>query len=76
MAIRNKKKKKSFLRPTQVTLAWLARAFLDLQAMAAESKASQILLDDLHHECPRTLNAIKTMQRTDANWEREILGDY
>jgi pentatricopeptide repeat-containing protein PET309 len=74
--VRNKKKEPKHLRPNSSTLLFLARGFLELQAMSAESRASQMLLEDLQRTCPRTLLAIRTMQRTDNALEREILRGY
>ena len=73
MAIRNAKKQQKHYRPKYHTLLFLSRAFVELQAMAAESRASQFLLDDLERKCSRTVQAIKTMQRTDDVLEREVL---
>jgi pentatricopeptide repeat-containing protein PET309 len=73
---RNKRKDPKHLRPNSSTLLYLARGFLEIQAMSTESKASRLLLGDLQHNCPRTVNAIQTMQRTDNALEREILRDY
>ncbi|QSZ33938.1 hypothetical protein DSL72_005517 [Monilinia vaccinii-corymbosi] len=61
------------LRPDYRTFLHLTTGFLNLQAMAAESKANRLLLNDLEKDCSRTLNAIKTMPRTGDSLEREIL---
>ena len=76
MEIRTAKKEQTHYRPKYHTLLYLARALLELQSMAAESRASQFLLDDLERKCSRTVQAIKSMQRTDDALEREVLRGY
>jgi pentatricopeptide repeat-containing protein PET309 len=76
MEIRTAKKEQTHYRPKYHTLLYLARALLELQAMAAESRASQFLLNDLERKCSRTVQAIKSMQRTDDALEREVLRGY
>ncbi len=74
--LRAKRKQPRHLRPKYITLLYLARAYLELQSMAAESQASQLLLDDLEKNCPRVVKAITTMQRTDDYLERTVLRGY
>lgn len=74
--VRNLKKMPKYLRPKTHTLLYLARGYLELQSMAAESPASQIMLAELEHSCPKTIHAIRTMQRVDDALEREVLRDY
>jgi len=73
---RNLKKMPKFLRPKSKTLLRLARVYLELQTMAAESPAQQILLAEVERSCPLTINAIRTMQRSDDDLERHILRDF
>lgn len=76
LEIRNLKKMPKYLRPKSHTLLYLARGYLDLQSMAAESPAQQIMLAELDRSCPKTIHAIRTMQRVDDELEREVLRDY
>jgi len=62
------------LRPVSKTMLYLVRAYLDLQAMAVESRGSETLLMYLNKQCPRVVEAVKTMQGTDHAIESEILG--
>jgi pentatricopeptide repeat-containing protein PET309 len=73
--LRAKKKNPLYLRPNTHTFLHLARGFIELQAMSAESKASRTLLDDLQLHCPRTIRAVKTLQMTEGDLEQKILGD-
>ena len=61
------------LRPVYYTMLYLARNYIELQDEAAESPASENALSDLERDCPRTVDAIKTMPRTDDEEERHIL---
>ncbi|KAH9222136.1 hypothetical protein DL95DRAFT_354966 [Leptodontidium sp. 2 PMI_412] len=63
-------------RPKYITLLHLARGYLELQSMAAESPYSESLLNNLERECPRVVRAITTMQRVDDHLERTILRGY
>ncbi|KAA8573889.1 hypothetical protein MFRU_001g02270 [Monilinia fructicola] len=74
LEVRRKGKLLSSLRPDYRTILYLTNGFLSIQAMAAESRASRLLLNDLEHDCAKTLNAIKTMIRTGDSLEREVLG--
>lgn len=74
--LRSLKKRRKFLRPLSKTLLYLARVYLELQTLAAESPAQQILLAELERSCPLTVNAIRTMQRSDDELERRILRDF
>jgi pentatricopeptide repeat-containing protein PET309 len=71
--LRYARKLPTHLRPFHRTLLYLARAYLELEAMGAESRASQNFLSDLERDCPRILKAIRTMQRNDDEMERSIL---
>jgi pentatricopeptide repeat-containing protein PET309 len=73
LTLRRARQWPTHLRPLYYTLLYLARGFLELQAMAAESPASENLLSDLERDCPMTVKAIKTMQRSDDEEERRIL---
>lgn len=61
------------LRPLYYTMLYLARNYIELQDEAAESPASENALSDLERDCPMTVDAIKTMPRTDDEEERHIL---
>ncbi|ESZ98674.1 hypothetical protein SBOR_0912 [Sclerotinia borealis F-4128] len=74
LEIRRHGKLATSLRPDYRTFLYLTSCFIRLEAMAAESKASRLLLNDLELDCARTVNAIKTMVRTGDDLEREILG--
>lgn len=74
LEVRRKGKLSTSLRPDYRTFLYLTRGFLNIQAMASESRANRLLLNDLEHDCSKTLNAIKTMARTGDSLEREILG--
>ncbi|KAI9645396.1 hypothetical protein NHQ30_006134 [Ciborinia camelliae] len=74
LELRRKARLPNSLRPDYRTFLHLTKGFLHIQAMAAESRATRLLLNDLEHDCSRTLNAIKTMVRTGDSLEREILG--
>jgi pentatricopeptide repeat-containing protein PET309 len=71
--VRALKKEPTYLRPVYHTLLYLAKNFLELQDMSAESKGYQMLLSDLDRDCPKTMQAIKTMQRIDGELERRVL---
>lgn len=73
LEIRALRKDPRYIRPITTTLLVLARSYIDIEAAAAESKAYQWLLGDLERLYPKTVNAIKTMQRTNDEQEREIL---
>lgn len=73
--LRNKRKQSLHLRPNTHTFLYLSRAYLDLQDMATESRLSEERLDIILKTCPRTIQAINTMERTDSSLEREILRD-
>jgi pentatricopeptide repeat-containing protein PET309 len=70
---RHRKKMPLYLRPNSHTLLYLARAFLDLQEMADESKEARDVFFHVLDYCPKVVNAIKTLQRTDSSLERDIL---
>ncbi|CZS92184.1 related to coxI translation protein CYA5 [Rhynchosporium agropyri] len=74
--LRAKRQKPTFFRPKYLTILHLARGYLELQSMAAESPNSEVLLDDLERDCPRVVRAIVTMQRVDDHLERTILRGY
>jgi pentatricopeptide repeat-containing protein PET309 len=73
--VRNLKKDRRQLWPKSYTLLCLARGYLELQSMSTESRESQAVLNELHQLCPKTVYAIKTMQRVDNELERELLRD-
>ncbi|EDN96955.1 hypothetical protein SS1G_01883 [Sclerotinia sclerotiorum 1980 UF-70] len=75
LEIRRKGKLLTSLRPEYRTFLHLTRGFLSIQAMAAESRANRLLLNDLEHDCSRTLTAIKTMVKAGDSLEWEILGE-
>lgn len=74
--VRNSRKEPRHLRPLYITLLTLAKGFLELQAMAAESRGGQILMSDLERDCPKTLRAIQEMQRVDDDLERSVLKGF
>jgi pentatricopeptide repeat-containing protein PET309 len=55
------------------TMLYLARGYIELQDQAAESPASENALSDLKRDYPKTVEALKTMPRTDDEEERHIL---
>jgi pentatricopeptide repeat-containing protein PET309 len=61
------------LRPMYYTMLYLARGYIELQDQAAESPASENALSDLERDYPKTVEALKTMPRTDEEEERHIL---
>jgi pentatricopeptide repeat-containing protein PET309 len=71
--IRALKKEPRYYRPKYHTLLFLAKAWLELQEMSAESRGHQMLVADLERDCPKTTQAIKSMQRLDDGLERSIL---
>lgn len=71
--LRRERKQPLHIKPVYHTLLYLARALLDLQASAAESKHASNVLGDLEHGCSKTLHAIAIMHRTDDLLEREVL---
>jgi pentatricopeptide repeat-containing protein PET309 len=71
--IRALKKEPRYYRPKYHTFLFLAKAWLELQAMSAESRGHQMLLSDMERDCPKTTQAIKTMQRLDDELERSVL---
>jgi len=74
--IRAKRKNPRWFRPITRSLIILGRSYLDIEAAAAESKAYQFMLEDLERLYPKTLHAIRTMERSSDTQEREILGRY
>ncbi|KAL2061773.1 hypothetical protein VTL71DRAFT_7151 [Oculimacula yallundae] len=74
--LRAKRQKPTFFRPKYLTILHLARGYLELQDMAAESPNSEALLNNLERDCPRVVRAIVTMQRVDDHLERTILKGY
>ena len=58
------------------TLLYLTRASMELQSMATESRAGEDMLAELQQSCPKTVQAIRTMQRQEDPVEREILRGY
>jgi pentatricopeptide repeat-containing protein PET309 len=76
LELRALRKQPKHYRPKAHTLLYLARGYLELQSMAAESTASQIMLAELERSCPKTIHAIRTMQRVDDSLERDVLRDF
>ncbi|EKD19794.1 uncharacterized protein L3040_001859 [Drepanopeziza brunnea f. sp. 'multigermtubi'] len=74
--LRNTRKKPRHLRPKYLTILYLARGYLELQSMAAESTADETLLNYLETNCPRVVRAITTMQRVDDYLERTVLRNF
>jgi pentatricopeptide repeat-containing protein PET309 len=70
---RTLKKTRTYLRPIYHTMLFLARGLLDLQGSSAETKTARAILEELEETSPRTLLAIRTMQRVDDDLERLIL---
>ncbi|KAE8443839.1 hypothetical protein EG329_001346 [Mollisiaceae sp. DMI_Dod_QoI] len=75
-SFRNIRKQARHLRPIHITLLYLARSLLDVQAMAAESRSSEVLLNDIRKSFPKTVKAIEMMPRTDNELERRILREW
>lgn len=73
LEVRNAKKQPRYLRPTYRTILYLARGYLELQSMAAESADEEELLRHVETHCPRLVRAIVTMQRVDDHLERTVL---
>jgi pentatricopeptide repeat-containing protein PET309 len=73
LSLRRKRKDVRFLRPHHTLLLWMAKAFLDLESYAAESAASQKIIDEIEKHCPKTCKAIKTLPRSNDELERRIL---
>jgi len=76
LELRNLKKQRTHMRAKYHMLLYLARSYLQIQSLAAESRGNQMLLQDIERDCPRTIQAIKTMPRTDDALEREVLHGY
>jgi pentatricopeptide repeat-containing protein PET309 len=76
LELRNLKKQRTHMRAKYHMLLYLARSYLQIQSLAAESRGNQMLLQDIERDCPRTIQAIKTMPRTDDVLEREVLHGY
>ncbi|CZR62420.1 related to coxI translation protein CYA5 [Phialocephala subalpina] len=74
--LRNLRKQIRHLRPLHISLLYLARSLLDLQAMSAESRTNELILEDIRDSCPKTMKAIETMPRTDDALERHILREW
>jgi pentatricopeptide repeat-containing protein PET309 len=73
LKVRYWKRDQRSLRPIFHTFLHLARAMLDLEDAAIYSRTAWLVLKDLEKSCPRTIHAIRTMQRMDSELEREIL---
>jgi pentatricopeptide repeat-containing protein PET309 len=71
--LRRERKAQLHLRPNMHTFLYLAKAYLDLQDMAAESSESEAMLKEILETCPRVIGALKQMRRTDDPLERAIL---
>lgn len=73
LEIRNPRKMvKRWRGPKHKTLMWLAKSYLEMQASAVESLEVEKLMKFLERECPRTLQAVRTLERTDDEDERLI----
>ena len=66
--------KPSHLRPLYHTLLSLAKAYLEHQDRAVELAQGNNAVEDIETGCPRTVLAIKTMQRVNDNLQRKFLG--
>ena len=73
--LRRLRKEPFHIRPISETLLYLGRAYIDLQDMAAESRESEAMLDEILETCPRVINALTKMERSDSSLERAILRD-
>jgi pentatricopeptide repeat-containing protein PET309 len=71
--IRRARRQPGYLRPQYHTFLWLGRGYLKIEAQAAESRAAESMMEWLSRECPKTVNALRTMQRSDGNLENAIL---
>jgi pentatricopeptide repeat-containing protein PET309 len=76
LELRREGKLETSIRPNTHTFLCLLASYLEIQAVAAESRASRLILDDLENDCPRTLHALRTMVRSNDDLERSYLGEY
>jgi len=67
-----KNKNAIFLRPFHITFLHLGKAYMDLQAEAAESITARDIQEHIERKCRRTLYALSTMERADDEKEREM----
>ncbi|KAM3076829.1 hypothetical protein ACMFMG_003702 [Clarireedia jacksonii] len=74
LELRREGKLETSIRPNIQTFLALMGCYLKIQAVAVESRASRQILDDLEHDCPRTLHALRTMIRSNDDLERKYLG--
>lgn len=73
LELRRLRKQANHLRPKTGTLLWLAKAYLNIESQSSEDSRAEVMIDWLLSECPKTMDAIQTMQRTDDFVERRIL---
>ena len=75
LELRRARQWQTHLKPSYHTILYLARGFLELQGLAAESPAAVNFISDLERDCPTIVKAIKTMQRgdDDDDTQRQIL---
>lgn len=62
-----------YLRPYRSTMAYLARAYVEIEVAANESKKSRDLFVSLKKNNPKLVRAIKTMSSSNEEFERSIL---
>lgn len=73
LELRRLRKQAKYLRPKIDTLLWLTKAYLNIESQSGEDRRAEAMMNWLLAECPKTMNAIHTMQRSDDFAERRIL---
>lgn len=63
------------LRPTSHTLLALARAYIDLQQSSPWSRDAERRFRQISNDCPRVKKAIRTLKRSGAQLEADVLDD-
>lgn len=65
-----------YARPLSHTIAVLAGSYIRLTNAASESPGYQALLEDLEHLCPKSLNAVISMQRIGIPGQEQAVSYY
>ncbi|KAH6673764.1 hypothetical protein B0J14DRAFT_541444 [Halenospora varia] len=65
-----------YARPLSHTIAILAGSYIRLTNAASESPGYQALLEDLEHLCPKSLNAVISMQRIGIPGQEQAVSYY
>jgi pentatricopeptide repeat-containing protein PET309 len=73
LELRRARQRSTHLKPSYHTILYLARGYLEVQALSAEAPGSVNFMSDLERDYPTTIKAIKTMQRADDDSQRQIL---